>query len=175
MKTTTLSPQSGFVPGFTPSSRLGGAERLTAQELASLAFFAGLETIDLEQIADHTKISQFAPGEMIVSQGDPADRFYVLLAGSAAIECNLPDVRLQVDKIGPGDAVGFSWLFTPEKVHFTARATEPVTAVFVYGTLLRDDCEHIPHLGYELAKRAGQTMLKRLESLVALIGGERRA
>jgi CRP/FNR family transcriptional regulator, cyclic AMP receptor protein len=168
----TLSSQVTITPESLPFRHAGDTAALTAEELSSLPFFEGLDRAELEQIATHTKISHFKTGEMLVAQGDSADRFYVILSGRVSVECNLPDVRLKVEEVGPGASVGFSWMFRPEKVHFSARALEPVAAVFFYGTLLRSDCEQMPHLGYELAKRAGQTMLERLESIISMIGGK---
>jgi CRP-like cAMP-binding protein len=48
--------------------------------------------------------------------------------------------------------------------HFTARAVEPVTAIFFYGTILRESCERDHSLGYELFKRMGAVMIKRLQA-----------
>jgi len=129
----------------------------------------------LARIAPHTKAAHFNTGDEILAQGDAADRFYVVGSGRVRVTCNLPDLQLHVIDVGPGEVVGFSWLFTPEKVHFTANATEPVKAVFVYGTLLQQEFETCPQLGYEFAMRIGQVMLKRLESVVEVLGGVRFA
>lgn len=144
---------------------------LTVDELSKLPFFASLDPEMLERIAPHTKAAHFDTGDEILTQGDAADRFYVVESGHVRMTCNLPDIRLNVEDVGPGEVVGFSWLFTPEKVHFTAKALEPVKAVFVYGTLLQQEFETCPQLGYELALRIGGVMLKRLESVVEMIGG----
>ena len=39
------------------------------------------------------------------------------------------------------------------RLAFTARAVEPTTAIFFYGTILREYCEKDHSLGYELFKR----------------------
>jgi CRP-like cAMP-binding protein len=172
MNNKLLSDEVEITPQSLPFRHAGDTGPLSAEELSCLRLFDGMDTADLELMAARTKIAHFAPGDRIVTQGDLADRFYVILSGKAAIECDLPDYRVQVMEIGPGEPVGFSWLFEPDKVHFSARALEPVTAVFFFGTLLLQDCEESPRLGYELAKRTGQTMLHRMEHLVAMVGGE---
>lgn len=146
---------------------------LTVDELIKLPFFAGFDPKALEEIAAYAKYAHFESGAEILAQGDAADRFYVLESGKVRITCNLPDIRLNVEDVGPGGVVGFSWLFTPEKVHFSAKALEPVKAIFVYGTLLRSRFAESPQLGYELAIRTGKVMLERLESVVEMIGGVR--
>jgi hypothetical protein len=172
MKTILPAPSTAPNAGGSSQPELDG-RALRPDELAKFRFFAGLEKETLERIAAHTKYTHFNAGDIIVAQGDAADRFYIIESGHVRIDCNLSDIRLAIEEIGPGDVVGFSWLFMPEKVHFTARAMEPVTAVLVYGTVLRSECAKEPGLGYELAIRTGNVMLERLESIVAMIGGDR--
>lgn len=173
MQNEPLSSQVGISPETLPFRHAGDPGPLSAGELAMLSFFADLGREELEVIATHTKISHFAAGDVIVSQDSPADRFYVILSGRVGIERELPEGRLPVEQIGPGSTVGFSWMFEPEKVHFTARAIDPVAAVFFHGTLLRAECERSPRLGYELAKRAGRCMLKRLEAIINIVSQDR--
>ncbi len=69
-----------------------------------------------------------------------------------------------VEKVGAGKLVGWSWLFPPYIWHFDARATEPTSALFFYGTILREYCAKDPSLGFELFKRMSQVMIERLQS-----------
>jgi len=46
-----------------------------------------------------------------------------------------------LETIEPGDLLGWSWMFPPYLGQFTARAVEPTTAIFFYGTILREYCE----------------------------------
>jgi CRP-like cAMP-binding protein len=55
-------------------------------------------------------------------------------------------------------------MFPPYVWHFTARAIEPTTAIFFYGTILREYCEKDHSLGYELLKRISAVMVKRLQA-----------
>jgi CRP/FNR family cyclic AMP-dependent transcriptional regulator len=71
---------------------------------------------------------------------------------------------LVIETIGPGDLLGWSWMFPPYVWQFTARAVEPTTAIFFYGTILREYCEKDHSLGYELFKRMSVVMMKRLQA-----------
>jgi CRP/FNR family transcriptional regulator, cyclic AMP receptor protein len=167
MKTTERPVQVG---GESPVSMpYSDPKMVTVDQLAVLPFFAGLDPARLAQLIPHTKTSYFVDGQPILTEGDLANRFYVIVAGRVAIEHNIDGKVVRVQEIGPGEAVGFSWLFTPDKLHFTARAIEPVKAIFFYGTLLREDCELEPGLGYELLLRAGQVMVKRMEAVITLL------
>jgi CRP-like cAMP-binding protein len=72
--------------------------------------------------------------------------------------------RIEADRIEPGGVLGWSWLFAPYEWQFTARALTQTRAIFFYGTVLRERCETDPSLGFELFKRMGQEMVKRLQS-----------
>ncbi len=69
-----------------------------------------------------------------------------------------------IEASGPGDLLGWSWMFPPYVWQFTARAIEPTTALFFYGTILREYCEKDHSLGYELFKRMSAVMMKRLQA-----------
>ena len=166
MKTT--EPETG-ADQLTVTMPYSDPKLVTVEQLAELPFFEGLGKVRLAQLIPHTKTSYFDAGQPILTEGELANRFYVIVAGRVAIEHKMGGETLRVQEIGPGEAVGFSWLFTPEKLHFTARAIEPVKAIFFYGTLLREDCELEPGLGYELLLRAGQVMIKRMEAVIALL------
>ena len=109
--------------------------------------------------------SQFNAGELIFREGDPANRFYLIQRGQVALESSLKDrpaVRIQT--IGAGDVLGWSWLFPPYYWHFDARTLEPTSAIFFYGTRLREECEKDHDLGYELMKRMAGVVLQRLQA-----------
>jgi CRP/FNR family transcriptional regulator, cyclic AMP receptor protein len=159
-----------LLPGATlPEGARPNAQPLTTAELAELPFFQGLSDYHLEELRPHTKYSLFETGERLLVEGELANRFYVITSGRVAIECDINGETLLVQELGPGDAVGFSWSFTPETLHFTARALESVRAVFFYGTLLQEDCDLDPSLGYELALRAGKVIVKRMEALIGIL------
>ncbi len=85
--------------------------------------------------------SHFDAGELIFSEGDPANRFYLLIKGKVVLESDGEGEPTVIQTIGPGDVLGWSWLFPPFYWHFDARAEQPIDAVFFYGTRLRELCE----------------------------------
>ena len=80
-----------------------------------------------------------------------------------------------LDTICPGDLLGWSWMFPPHVWHFTARAVEDTTAIFFYGTILREYCESDHTLGYELFKRMSAVMIRRLQASREQLLAARRA
>jgi CRP/FNR family transcriptional regulator, cyclic AMP receptor protein len=109
--------------------------------------------------------AEFDPGELIFREGDPANRFFLILRGKVLLESVTRDHGvLPVQTVEAGEVLGWSWLFPPYYWHFDARAAEATETVFFYGTPLRDECEADHDLGYELVKRMADIMLKRLQA-----------
>ncbi|MDB6057826.1 MAG: cyclic nucleotide-binding protein [Verrucomicrobiales bacterium] len=116
----------------------------------------------LDQASMH---AQFEPGAVIFREGEPANRFYLIHSGEVDLEADVDGERLElIQKLGPGDVIGWSWLFPPYYWHFNARAVTRTTATFYYGTRLREQCDENPAFGYELMKRISQVLLARLQS-----------
>ncbi len=109
--------------------------------------------------------TEFKAGELIFREGEMANRFYLIVEGRVQLEAEVPDrPGVLVDYIVEGDVLGWSWLFPPYTWNFTARAVEPVRAIFFYGTWLRERCDADPALGYELMKRTTAVVIRRLQA-----------
>jgi CRP/FNR family cyclic AMP-dependent transcriptional regulator len=72
--------------------------------------------------------------------------------------------NIPIQTLGPGDDLGWSWLFPPYHMHFSARALTPVKAIFFYGTSLREQAEKDHELSYQLLKRIAEVMVRRLQA-----------
>src|ERR1041385_1938627 len=127
-------------------------------------FLAGINRSHLRLLTDCAMAATFKPGQTILREGEFANRFYLIETGRVVLESAAAiDDPGPLETIGPGDLLGWSWMFPPYVWHFTARAIEPTTALFFYGTILREYCEKNHSLGYELLKRMAPVMLKRLQ------------
>src|SRR4030095_2129942 len=105
---------------------------------------------------------QFERGQIIFREGETANRFYLIESGKLVLESTKGQRKPEfIDPIGAGDLLGWSCMFPPYAWQFTARAVEPTTAIFFYGTILREYCQKDPSLGYELLKRMRSVMVKR--------------
>ena len=158
-----------------------------ATRVALHPFLAGMNRTHLALLTDCAMAVRFKPGQVILREGEIANRFYLIESGKAVLEsgrcsrrpmgdaaraCLTAQGRASqseaatviVDTIGAGDPLGWSWMFPPYVWHFTARAVEPTAAIFFYGTILREYCEKNHSLGYELFKRMSPVMLRRLQA-----------
>ena len=128
-------------------------------------FLAGLKREQLALLTDCAMATNSKKGQTIFREGEMANRFYLIETGKVVLESSegLGNPVI-IDTIGPGDLLGWSWMFPPYIWQFTARAVEPTAAIFFYGTILREYCEKDHSLGYELLKRMSAVMVKRLQA-----------
>ncbi len=167
--TTTIAPAKEQPKTATPQPSPGAieADKPGFQSLYDLikeqSFFAGLDARQLQLLAESAMETRFEIGQSIFEQGSPANRFYLILEGNVTLESDLKDRgRISIQTLGPGDALGWSWLFPPYHVHLSARALEPTRAIFFFGTRLREQCEQDHDLGFELMKRIAEVMVNCL-------------
>lgn len=147
------------VTTFNPASNKLLA--LTAQQ----PFFKGLDERLIELLADSILEMHFKPGAWIYQQGESANRFYLILEGKVLIESEVRDRGvLPIRTLGPGDDLGWAWLFPPYYMHFSACAVEPTRTIFIYGTRLREKCDANHELGYQLMKRVAEVVVRNLNA-----------
>jgi CRP-like cAMP-binding protein len=136
-----------------------------ATRVALHPFLAGMARSQLALLIDCAGAVDFDAGEVILREGDLANRFYLIESGKVILESGEEfGEPVVVGTIGAGDLLGWSWMFPPYVWHFTAGAIEPTKAIFFYGTILREYCEKNHSLGYELFKRITPVMLRRLQA-----------
>ncbi len=70
-----------------------------------------------------------------------------------------------VQTLGPGEVIGWSWLFPPFIWHFQAQATEPTSTVVLDGGHLLVAAEENPEFGYDLMRRIAQMVITRLQAM----------
>jgi len=136
-----------------------------ATRVALHPFLAGLNRDQLSLLTDCAMPVHFKKGQTILREGEFANRFYLIESGKVTLESDAePGEPVVFETIGAGDLLGWSWMFQPHVWHFTARAAESTTAIFFYGTILREYCERDHSLGYELFKRMSAVMVRRLQA-----------
>ncbi len=114
-------------------------------------------------LTDCAMAVEYKTGDILLREGDFANRFYLIESGEVVLEAG-EDQPIPIERLSSGDLLGWSWMFPPYVWHFTARATKPTKAIFFYGTILREYCERDHSLGYELFKRMSAVMIRRLQS-----------
>jgi MFS family permease len=112
--TMALSGLAIVVACFLSLGLLGGAMtraaspfEATLARVAKLPLFAGVQPSRLEAALGHVRSVDVAAGQVIVRQGDPADRFYIIASGSFTVSQAAPDGTSTVlRQLGPDEVFG---------------------------------------------------------------------
>lgn len=98
--------------------------RRTGALLAGIPLFDALPLDALERLAGAMRATSFAPGEAMIEEGAPGDRYLVIAAGRAIVSQR----GREIGRMGPGDGVGEIALLRRVPRTATVTAAEAVDA-----------------------------------------------
>ncbi len=117
-------------------------------------FFASLEPAHILLLASYAQNRCFAAGQYLFREGEPANEFFLIRDGSAAIEIAAPGkAPIVLETLGSGEIAGASSLVPPYRWASDARAVTATRAIGLDAERLRGQCEAYQQLGYEIMKR----------------------
>jgi CRP-like cAMP-binding protein len=129
------------------------------------SFLKALAPDQVEALSVIATQIRFAPGESIFRQREVADGFYLIEKGEVSLEYELPGKRrVGIQRIGPGELLGLSWLFEPYRWQFSATAISGVKANFLRAADVRKQCAQDPKLGYQLMEEIARVLTERLQA-----------
>ena len=127
-------------------------EARPADILRRIPIFRLLEEHDLNELAKSLRRSTFAPGELLLRQGDPGDSMYFVLAGRVGITYRSPDGAEQpLATFDSGDFFGEVSLLTGEVRGATATAMSRVICYCLDKAGLQRTMEMHPHLAEDMS------------------------
>ncbi len=128
-------------------------------------FLQGLAEQHLQTLVPCAANVRFEAGQWVLREGEEARQFYLLRSGQVAIEVYVPGRgSVCIQTLGEGDVLGWSWLVTPYRWHFDARALQLTRAISLDAGCLRARSEEDHELGYELLRRFVPVILQRLQA-----------
>jgi len=108
---------------------------------------------------------RFNTGDFLLREGEESSQFFVLRHGKVAVQIYVPGRGpIDIQTLGEGEVLGWSWLISPYHGRFDVQAMELTRAIAFDGKCLRAKCEEDHDFGYELLKRFSAIMVKRLEA-----------
>ncbi|MGW3667910.1 Crp/Fnr family transcriptional regulator [Streptomyces sp. NPDC005141] len=106
----------------------------------------------------------------IFEAGGTADRFWVVRSGTVSLyQQVIAGKRITVAQLGPGDLLGWSWLFRPHTWDFGAEAFSPVRAYEFDAAEVRSLFEADPTLELSMTRTIGAILAHRLETTRAAL------
>lgn len=149
------------------------------RRVATRPFLSGMSAQHIELLAECAELKQLNADEVVFRAGDPAKGFYLVEAGSVAVESDASDrPPVGIDVVRAGEPLGWSWMFEPFVCEYGARALEPTTALFFDAARLTQHRGADLTLGHELFKRMSHVMVRRLNAArarIAATAGEQRS
>ncbi len=128
-------------------------------------FFRGMDEAFLAHLSTIAYERAFDTGDLLVREGDPADEFLLVFSGKVALEIVLPGrPRTTIQTLGPGEVIGWSWLFPPHRWRLDARALKPTRALGLAAAHLRAVLNADPVHGYGFLLRLLPVIAERLEN-----------
>jgi cytochrome P450/CRP-like cAMP-binding protein len=139
-----------------------------------LATFPGHDDPEVQQALANAARRRFAPGSVIIRQGDVADAFYLLESGSAAVTIAAGDGERQVAELGEGEWFGETGLLqnAPRNATVTAGPNGADTLVLgrdAFLALVATSDFVASEIGRLLRKRTATTRLR--QAAPSLSGG----
>lgn len=137
----------------------------SAENLSAHEFFSELSEDTLKFLYECSRTLVIKKGQILFQQGERADKFYLVLSGRISIQ--MPAIMgptLEIQALGNGQVLGWSWLIAPYKWHFQTRAEEDSELLQFDGAAIRARCEQEPKFGYEMLKKFAGLMSERLNA-----------
>lgn len=133
--------------------------------LSTREFFSGLDQDFIKFLSDSARERRIKKGDVLFQQGERADKFYLLRKGQVSVQVPaLMGPALEIQALGEGQMLGWSWLIPPYRWNFQARALEDSDVLEFDGSAILARCETDPKFGYELFKRFAALMSQRLDA-----------
>jgi cytochrome P450 len=128
---------------------------VTVNDLSGLSLFERCSLGDLDVVAAAISSTRmFGDGELICAEGTVADRWWIVVDGTADVTCG----GLYVATIGPGETIGELALLDGEPRNATVRAVTDLVAHEVDGAGFVDALLARPALGLAIARELAQRL-----------------
>lgn len=135
------------------------------EHLQNLAFFSGLDSVDLKFLAPFFTPVSFPAGEVVFRQGDHSDYLYLVITGEVVIRYK-PDDGPVMDVTHVRNGGVFGWSAAMNNPAYTSGAfcLQETETVRIRGTDLRGLCEQYPSMGKVILARLADIVVERKRS-----------
>jgi CRP/FNR family cyclic AMP-dependent transcriptional regulator len=127
------------------------------------SIFSALDAEELEFLASAATTEHMEPGHVVFRYGERARHFYLILSGEISIE--IPAIEgptLLLQRLKPGQVLGWSWLIPPYQWSFLARTAQAADVIKFDGAKVLARCESDAQFGYDLLRAFSAMMSERL-------------
>ena len=123
-----------------------------------------LEAHHFDKLIRLSKEVEFEEDQIIFSEDQPCEDFYLILSGGIALEIVISSRVICVQTLRSGDELGWAAVLMRQGWHFQARCTCPVRALAFRGPVLLEACKQDTGFGFALMRRLLEVVAGRLDA-----------
>lgn len=128
-------------------------------QLKAVALFADMSEDELQALRKEMKHYQFAPGEVIIREGDPGDSFHIIVDGQVAfLTVDSGGREIQLDQAGVGQWFGELSLLTGEPRSARVKAVTPVMTLAIEREAFRNFLSTHTHAALDVLAVLGRRL-----------------
>ena len=144
---------------------------ISSKDLKETDLFKGLNARQLQLLTKHFMEKTFQTGEVIFSQGEPAQKLYVLIEGEVILGIK---AKGQIDITAysthkKGEVFGLPCLIKPYQNNVSATCNKKTKGLLIEGEVLRKLMKNNSTMGLEIMDKIAEIYLNRLNSTRATI------
>ena len=138
--------------------------KIIPEILKGMDIFEFLKLEELKDIAALAKFEEFKQGDLIFTEGEKAEKIYMVLEGRVSIEIEIyPGKRVSVYTLAKGKFFGYPSLLRTRKFTTYARCLDNVKVVSIVADELVDKIfKKDFHRGYLVMKRNAELIAQKL-------------
>jgi CRP-like cAMP-binding protein len=162
-----LAMRRAFEGGFHETLHALGPDGSALEE--SLSLFRELPPDALHELSRRMLARRYAPGEVILREGDPGDACFVVNSGSVSVRKSDPnaigpgaDGTIEVVRLGQGVLFGEFALLHDRRRHATVTAVEPTEVFEIPRALLVELTQRFPEVGPALERLYRERLISNL-------------
>ncbi|WSI49518.1 cyclic nucleotide-binding domain-containing protein [Streptomyces cyaneofuscatus] len=119
---------------------------------------------DRKRLMEHGHEANFLEGTRLFEEGSVADRFWIVRSGTVTLDMRVPGRNpALIERLGPGELVGWSWLLRPYTWHNSAEAETPVRAYEFNAVTVRMAMDADPAFGSLIGNWVTSVLAYRLQ------------
>ena len=137
----------------------------TSSRIQGHSLLAGLDEKYLKILEDSASEVSMLRDQIVFQHGEQANQFYIIEGGRISLDIAIPGRGIiPVQTIHTGEVLGWSWIFSPYRWQFNARALEETIAISFDAERLRHTIDADHEFGFQMMMRFSAVMMERLQA-----------
>lgn len=130
-------------------------------DLRNVHIFSTMDDNELESLRSILQINHFLPGQIIIREGEPGDRFHIIMSGTVEyVSADAEDNELILDDEGPGSYFGELSMLTGEPRTLRVRARDQVKTLSMERDHFHNFLLKNPHAGIDVLTVLGRRLYR---------------